>query len=252
MAGDDVKRKRTRTTHRRHAEQRSSKSHTASNDEATTTDPTAANDRSPNINALRKARLAHLNDSPQDIPEDMKYVYEKRIKTAAHVSADAGSRHRPVTDRTSEQKESRSSRKSTRRTEDGKRDDYHDETEDDYEYVYSTPVAEPSRRDTHEKSSTTRRRRRSSPSHPGTTKTKKAESRREPERRHTEPTRGKTVRGRDEEECVVSIPPRMLSLTPSTAQAHLFHLLRRLVQTRIVAMYSQASTKDPRSREMLQ
>lgn len=191
MAGDDVKRKRTRTTHRRHAEQRSSKSHTVSNDDATTTNPTAANDRSPNINALREARLAHLNDSPQDIPEDMKYVYEKRIKTAAPVSADAGGRHRTTTDRTSERKESRSSHKSTRRTEDRKRDDHHDESEDDYEYVYSTPVAETSRGDTREKSSSTRRRRRSSPSHPATTKTKKAELRREPERRHTEPTRGR-------------------------------------------------------------
>lgn len=217
MAGDEVKRKKT--THRRHGEPRSSKSHILPNDEATATNPPAANDRSPNINALRKARLAHINDSPQDIPEDMKYVYEKRIKTAAHVNADNESRHRTPTERTSERKASKSSHKSKRRTEERARDEQRDESEDDYEYVYPRAAPDKSQGDTHGKSPDVRRRRR--PSTSQTVTRKKDESRREPERRHTEPTRERTRRSQNEEEYAISYHSRMLLLTLVKARPHL-------------------------------
>lgn len=195
MAGDEVKRKKT--THRKHGNQRSSKSLTVPEDEVLTTIPATANDRSPNINALRKARLAHIDNTPQEIPEDMKYVYEKCTKTVAHVSADKESRRRPSRDHTPERKESRPSRRSTRRTEEQNRHKNQDDSEDEYEYVYSTPVAERSGGDAQPKSSATRRRRRPSTSHSSTRK--KVETRRGPERRYTEPSRGKTSRDEDDE-----------------------------------------------------
>ncbi|KEF62835.1 uncharacterized protein A1O9_00808 [Exophiala aquamarina CBS 119918] len=195
MAGDEVKRKKT--THRKHGEHRSSKTRTKPNNDDLTTNPALANGRSPNINALRRARLAHIDNTPEEIPEDMKYVYEKRTKTVAHVSADKGSRRKSTRDHTPERKESRTSHKTTHRTEEQRRVEYEDDSEDEYEYVYSTPGAERSHVDAQPKSSTSRRRR---PSTSHSITRKKVETQRGSERSHTEPPRGKTRRRQDDEE----------------------------------------------------
>ena len=174
--------KRKQTTHRRHGDSKTSKSRTSPDDEAPTTISVPANERSPNIDALRKARIAHITQSPEGIPREMKYEYEKRTGTVSRVEGEKETRRKTDKERTSEHKDTRPSTKNARRTE-RKRTERQDESEEEYEYVYTKPEKHKTSRETTSKTTTQPRSRTSVTA----SIAKKPETRRAPERRHTEP-----------------------------------------------------------------
>ncbi|KIV96563.1 hypothetical protein PV10_00412 [Exophiala mesophila] len=207
MAEDKVRKRKS--SHRRPAELKNSRSHDTLNHENPPSGTTATADRSPDIHALRQARLDYQSKTPEERKRGMKYEYVKTTREL--ISEDTGktvntksSRHRrrpkddlhPIT--------------SSRPTEHDRPVKRRDDSDDEYGYEY---VYEPAReRHDHSKSSphatSSRRKHRRTSS---LDSTKPPNRRHIPERRRTAPLEPMALRNvTDEDDSQASDAPPLL------------------------------------------
>ncbi|EXJ95716.1 hypothetical protein A1O1_00839 [Capronia coronata CBS 617.96] len=185
MAAEQVKSKRS--YRKRRGDPGDPRSHKRSDrgDGGPTSKSIPAAERPADIDALRKARLAYLDKSPEEKRKEMKYEYLKRTRTVSLVDADKERRHGTTQDRDRASKGLKSSSRTSIRRPQHKRRPVLQRDDSEGEYVYQNPERAPVDKRAEPQTQTSKHKSRVSES-----TSRKADVRPQvPERRHTEPTR---------------------------------------------------------------